>query len=46
MQTHKQRHPKESFYALSVGIMSMMMRQPEVTDEVIADLSIDTLHID
>jgi AcrR family transcriptional regulator len=39
-------HPRESFYVLSVGIMSLMLRQPHVDNEVIADLIIDTLHID
>ena len=40
------RHPEESFYVLAVGIMSIMYRRPEVSDEVIADLMADTLHID
>ena len=40
------RHPAESFYVLSVGVMSMMVRNPEVTDEVIADVIAETLCID
>lgn len=39
------RHPREAFYVLSVGIMSIMTQDPEVSDDVIADLIIDTLHI-
>lgn len=40
------RHPWESLYMLSVGIMSMMVRREAFTDEVVADLIADTLHID
>lgn len=39
-------HPRESFYVLSVGIMSTMIRQEQVSDEVLADVIADTLHID
>ena len=39
-------HPAEAFYVLSVGIMSMMVRNPEVADEVIADIIAETLCID
>lgn len=40
------RHPQESFYVLSVGIMSIMIREPDIGDEIIADLIAETLHID
>lgn len=40
------RHPYESLYTLSLGIISLVIRQPEVTDETIVDLAIDTLGIE
>ncbi len=40
------RHPRESLYVLAVGIMSMMLRRNDITDEIIADLIADTLNID
>lgn len=40
------QHPRESFYVLSVGVMSTMIRDPQTPDEVIADVIVDTLHID
>ena len=40
------RHPRETFYSLSIGVISLMSHEPEVTDEVIADMVVDTLHID
>lgn len=40
------RHPRESAYVLCVGLMSMSMRQDLVDNEVIADLIVDTLHIE
>ena len=38
-------HPYESFYALSVGIMGLMMHDPDVTDEAIADIIASMLRI-
>ena len=40
------RHPRETFYTLSIGVISLLSREPEVSDEVIADVVVDTLHID
>lgn len=46
IQLSNSRHPKESFYVLSVGVMSLMIHQSEASDEVVADLIVDTLNID
>ena len=40
------RHPRETFYMLSIGVISLMSHEPDVSDEVIADVVVDTLHID
>ncbi len=40
------RHPRETFYMLSIGVISLMNHEPDVSDEVIADVVVDTLHID
>ncbi len=40
------RHPRETFYMLSIGVISFMNHEPDVSDEVIADVVVDTLHID
>ena len=40
------RHPRETFYSLSIGVISLMSHEPDVSDEVIADMVVDTLHID
>lgn len=40
------RHYRESFYVLSVGIMSTMRRDPLATDEVIVELVEDALNLD
>ena len=40
------RHPREAFYTLSIGVISLMSHEPDVPDTVIADLVVDTLHID
>ena len=40
------RHPRETFYTLSIGVISLMSHEPDVSDEIIADLTVDTLHID
>ena len=40
------RHPRETFYMLSIGVISLMNHEPDVSDEVIADVVVDTLNID
>lgn len=40
------QHPRETFYTLSVGVISLMSYEHDVSDEVIADILVDALHID
>ena len=42
----KTKNPHESLYVLAVGLMSLMTRRPDTTDEELADLIVDTLHVD
>ncbi|MBR3226802.1 MAG: TetR/AcrR family transcriptional regulator [Atopobiaceae bacterium] len=39
------RHPKESFYVLALGILNTLIEDPEVSDEVVADIMADALCI-
>jgi len=39
------RHPRESYYLLTVGLMGLLNQEPTIPDEVIVDLICDTLHI-
>lgn len=39
------RHPRESYYLLAVGLISLIFREPNTSDETIVDLVADTLHI-
>ena len=45
MQMSHAPHPYESFYAMSLGIMGLMMHDPQVTDEAIADIIASALRI-
>ena len=38
-------HPRESFYVLLMGIVSLIYAKPEIEDEVLVDMIADTLHI-
>ena len=40
------RHPYEEFYLLIIGLMSYMRTHPDASDELVADLITDTLHLD
>lgn len=40
------KHPYESFYILCVGTITFMLRHPNASNETIADIIADTLHID
>lgn len=40
------RHPYEEFYLLIIGLMSYMRTHPDASDELVADLIADTLHLD
>jgi hypothetical protein len=40
------RHPYEEFYLLIIGLMSYMRTHPNASDELVADLIADTLHLD
>ncbi len=39
-------HPRESFYLLAVGLVSLMIRAPHTTDEVLASIIADNLRIE
>ncbi len=39
------RHPKESFYVLSLGILNMIIEDSEISDEIVADIIADALRI-
>jgi hypothetical protein len=40
------RHLDEMFYLLITGLIGLVRRHPETDDEVLADLIIQTLHLD
>lgn len=40
------RHPYEEFYLLIIGLMSYIRTHPDASDELVADLIADTLHLD
>ena len=40
------RHPRETFYMLSIGVISLISHEPDIPDEVVADLVVDSLRID
>ena len=40
------RHPQESFYLVAVGIINLLNKDPNISDDVLVDLVADTLHID
>ncbi|MDO4538043.1 MAG: TetR/AcrR family transcriptional regulator [Coriobacteriales bacterium] len=39
-------HPRESFYLLAVGLVSLMIRAPQTSDEVIASIIADNLRME
>ncbi len=39
------RHPKESFYMLTIGVISTLLRFPEIPDETIVEVIADLMHI-
>lgn len=39
------RYPKESFYVLAVGIVSLILEQPDTSDQIIASLIADALQL-
>ena len=39
------RHPKETFYVMVMGLLSIIVQHPDVPDETLAELVDDVMHI-
>lgn len=39
-------HPRERYYILLIGLMSLASREPDISDEVIADIVSDVMHFE